>query len=413
MPFSSGTYSVVYSFTTEAASPPIEIAKLDEQFTDVATALSNCVLRDGTGLPTAATDWNGQRITNLGAATAANDAVRAAQLQSGALLTLGSVSGTNTITGSLTPALAAYTAGMVVVFNPAGNNTGATTLNINSLGALDILKEDGDALASGDLVAGVPAVLVLDSGADDWILLNPQTYAAIVATSLTVNGIAHTDWARLSQSNTFTGSSQVISSSGPTLEFEETDAAADNQRWFLYASNERLIGSAATDAGSENPWLHVDRTGNTVDSVNLQATAVQVNGTSINSASILTSGTLADGRVAESNVTQHEAALTIGGDQIETTVSTSSGSFTVGATHIERVISQTATGTITVNDSSASAVTTGDSIAVIRTTSDAVTFATGGSQTINSPGSRLTIPEQYGTAVLTYLGSNTWSLSGV
>lgn len=88
---------------------------------------------------------------------------------------LASVSGTNTITATMTPDLDAYTAGMVVKFTPAGDNTGAATLNIDSLGALDIQKYDGEALAAGDLKSGVPAVLILDSGADDWYLLNPQS----------------------------------------------------------------------------------------------------------------------------------------------------------------------------------------------------------------------------------------------
>lgn len=100
---------------------------------------------------------------------------------------LSSVSGTNTITATMTPDLDAYAAGMIVVFTPAGNNTGATTLNIDSLGALDVQKADGDALVSGDLVSGIPAVLVLDSGADDWILLNPMTPNA---TGLDVTGNA-------------------------------------------------------------------------------------------------------------------------------------------------------------------------------------------------------------------------------
>jgi hypothetical protein len=115
---------------------------------------------------------------------------------------LASVAGTDTITATMTPDLDAYSAGMTVVFTPANNNTGATTLNIDSLGALDILKADGDALASGDLVAGVPAMLVLDSGADDWILLNPQSLTLTngsfsgtlsVTGAVTLNGALTTD----------------------------------------------------------------------------------------------------------------------------------------------------------------------------------------------------------------------------
>lgn len=66
MPFSAGIFSRVYNWATEQLSPPIEISKLDDQENDFATGLSNCILRDGTGIPTADQDWNGKKITNLG-----------------------------------------------------------------------------------------------------------------------------------------------------------------------------------------------------------------------------------------------------------------------------------------------------------------------------------------------------------
>jgi hypothetical protein len=115
------------------------------------------------------------------AVNAVNDTIRqimadiAVEAQVGRVKYLNSVAGTNTITGSMSPALTAYSAGMQVVFSPANANTGAATLNIDSLGALDILKFSGSPLVNGDMAAGVPALLVLDSGADDWILINPQT----------------------------------------------------------------------------------------------------------------------------------------------------------------------------------------------------------------------------------------------
>jgi hypothetical protein len=201
MPFNgSGTYSVVYDFVTEAASAPIEIAKLDGQFTDMATALSNCILRDGTGLPTATIDWNTQRITNLGNSTTASGPTTIAQFQSDAAKTLGSVAGTDTITGNLTPALTAYTAGMKVAFTPANNNAGAATININSLGAKSIVKGDGTALAADDLQASTAHLLMYDG--TNFVLLNPLSPSLVnlslsgtlsVTGALTLNGALTTD----------------------------------------------------------------------------------------------------------------------------------------------------------------------------------------------------------------------------
>lgn len=269
MPFNgSGTYSVVYNFTTEAASAPIEIAKLDGQFTDIAAALSNCILRDGTGLPTATIDFNTQRITGLGNSTTTTGPTTIAQFQSGAARTLGSVAGTNTITGSLTPALTAYTAGMQVVFTPANNNTGATTLNINSLGALDIQKHDGDALVAGDLVAGVPAFLILDSGADDWILQNPQV------------GLG--DFARLSQANTFTAAPTIGGSSASKLNLNSPDSVGDVYISF-YESNgttrKGYVGFGNT--GDDIFIVQNEESGANLDLRTTGGGAVQVNGNAI------------------------------------------------------------------------------------------------------------------------------------
>lgn len=109
-----------------------------------------------------------------------NDVIRqlmadiAVEAQTNNVKVLKSVAGTNTITADMDPELAAYVAGMIVVFTPAATNTGAVTIAIDGLTALDIQKGSGSALTAGDLVIGVPALLVLDSGADDFILMNPQ-----------------------------------------------------------------------------------------------------------------------------------------------------------------------------------------------------------------------------------------------
>lgn len=75
MPFSSGTFSKIYTWATEQLSPPIAVSKLDEQETDFGTALTNCILRDGTGIPTDHTPWNNKKITGLADAAADADAL--------------------------------------------------------------------------------------------------------------------------------------------------------------------------------------------------------------------------------------------------------------------------------------------------------------------------------------------------
>lgn len=210
---------------------------------------------------------------------------------------IGSVAGTNTITGALSPALAAYSAGMHVVVTPAVTNTGATTLNINSLGALDIQKYDGDALVAGDLISGIPAFLTLDSGADDWILLNPQS-------ANLSNGVAISDLARLSQANTFTQS--TAGAADQNINNTNTAAGAiarvqlgnnaGNVLGFIYTSSNRASAVLTSGPTTEQGVLFTSgafplsigtnsveriRIAGDGSVINLQATAVQVNGSSV------------------------------------------------------------------------------------------------------------------------------------
>src|SRR5215210_822312 len=55
---------------------------------------------------------------------------------------------------TVSPVPSSYIAGMVFRFKANTVNTGAATLNVNSLGAKSILRPDGSALADGDIAAG-------------------------------------------------------------------------------------------------------------------------------------------------------------------------------------------------------------------------------------------------------------------
>lgn len=94
---------------------------------------------------------------------------------------LTSVAGTNSITASMTSAtpagtLTGYAAGLSVVIIPVNTNTGATTLNINSLGVLDVFNQHGSPCTGGELIAGVPRQLLLDAGADDWVITGSSLF---------------------------------------------------------------------------------------------------------------------------------------------------------------------------------------------------------------------------------------------
>lgn len=91
MPFNgSGVWSWTYSWTNDAANGiPITASRMDAQFDDAGNnGFDNCLTRDGQGSSTANTPWNGFKITGLGAATTAGDALSYGAAMSGPSLTL-------------------------------------------------------------------------------------------------------------------------------------------------------------------------------------------------------------------------------------------------------------------------------------------------------------------------------------
>lgn len=89
-----------------------------------------------------------------------------ANLQSGATLLCKSASASGTTyTCALNPTLTSYTTGMVLTWIPDVSGTGgATTLNIDSLGAINIKEGDGTTNPTNkDIVTGTPYSLIMDS----------------------------------------------------------------------------------------------------------------------------------------------------------------------------------------------------------------------------------------------------------
>lgn len=122
-------------------------------------------------------------------------------------LWLASVSGTNTITATTTPATSSNAAGQIVMLVPGTTNTGAVTLNVNSIGAVAVQTPDGDALAGGELIAGRVYPLVYTGSAFrmlTWPVLegsatfNPGSLGdgAGETTTVTVTGAALGDYAQ-------------------------------------------------------------------------------------------------------------------------------------------------------------------------------------------------------------------------
>ena len=159
----SGTYIPITPPDFPAvAGTTIRASQYNTQINDMAAALTQVVCKDGQTIPTADLPMGAFRHSNVGAATARTQYARVAEVQDGALHWLTSVAGTDTITALATLSMSAYAAGQRFVLAVVGTNTGAVTLNINSIGTKDVKDSLGNALAAGELPTGRVIELVYD-----------------------------------------------------------------------------------------------------------------------------------------------------------------------------------------------------------------------------------------------------------
>jgi hypothetical protein len=111
---------------------------------------------------------------------------------------LDDIGGVGTVGGTadaitLTSAIGALAAGKVVAFKAGGANTGAATLNVNSLGAKAIRHKGDTALAASAMLENGIYICRYDTAynaaAGAWVLLNPEPSSTTTPASTTVAGV--------------------------------------------------------------------------------------------------------------------------------------------------------------------------------------------------------------------------------
>jgi hypothetical protein len=157
----SGTFLINSTGQPVVANTVISATVFNALTSDLATGLSTAITKDGQTTITANIPFGSNKITGLGAGTAATDAANLGQVQS-TVAKLITVTGTDTITGTMSPALTAYAAGQLFYFVANAANTGAVTINIDGLGAKSITRDGATALAAGDINSGEFVVVIYD-----------------------------------------------------------------------------------------------------------------------------------------------------------------------------------------------------------------------------------------------------------
>lgn len=181
----------------------IEAGRHDTQDNDFATGIDQCLNKDGSNAATGNLNLGGFRYTNGAAATARTDLAQVGQVQDGDYVWLGTTGGTATAqTATAAPAITAYKAGQKfrMKIGASLGSTGSTntvhTLNINGIGAKNIVNQSGTNPTIGTWVAsalmeciydGTNFVITNDPGG--WLTYTPTVTASgsMTVSNLTVN----------------------------------------------------------------------------------------------------------------------------------------------------------------------------------------------------------------------------------
>lgn len=178
----SGTFNINSAGQPVVSGTVISSTAFNALTADLGTGLSTALTKDGQTTPTANIPMGTYKITGLGAGTATTDAVRLGQLQNFGINTLITVAGTDTITGTVSPSLTAYTAGQIFSFVVGTTNTGAVTLNIDGLGAKAVTRTGAIALVAGAMVTGQVALVEYDG--TRFQLLDPNAFTDLLVSGL-------------------------------------------------------------------------------------------------------------------------------------------------------------------------------------------------------------------------------------
>lgn len=160
---------------------------------------------------------------------------------------IGTASGTNSYTLTLSPALTSYAFGQVFDVQFTNANTGASTLNINGLGAVSIVRNGSKVLKSGDILAGQVFSLFYDG------------------TNFQIIGRVSTGWrpSPLSLGDGVSNGASLSPNSGAGY-FANFEAGLDDEYMFNLALDKGGLEYDGSDVYIDLYWMKFGATGGTV-----------------------------------------------------------------------------------------------------------------------------------------------------
>lgn len=172
----SGQYVRCFNWTQDAQNGiPITASRFDTEDNGFAQGLSSVMTLNGQSTVTANLPMSGFYFTNVGNAIATTNFAAAGQVQNNEFnygVENGSTANTYVVgNGNVIPA--ALQSGQLLWFKPPVTNTGASTLNWDTLGAIPILKNGTSALSAADLISGTWYGVTYDAAVNAWVPISP------------------------------------------------------------------------------------------------------------------------------------------------------------------------------------------------------------------------------------------------
>jgi|TARA_R110002167_G_scaffold82841_1_gene225662 hypothetical protein len=235
----SGTYDLPAGNPVETGTVISSVVQ-NNTLTDIGTALTGSIARDGQSPATSNIPMGDNKLTGLATPTLRTDGTSLGSIQDGVGVYGATVGGSgNAITVTLAPAVAAYAAGQKFSFIAGAANTGGVTVNINGIGAKAITKVGTTALVANDILSG--SLVEMEYDGTRFQLLSPigtdptGTYLPLAGGTLTgdlnmsaksINTAVHTEAAHATTSDIWTGGNTCLLSGGVVTFTDVADAPA-------------------------------------------------------------------------------------------------------------------------------------------------------------------------------------------
>ena len=129
---------------------------------DLATGINSTLEKSGSNAATGNLNIGSNRLTAVADGTAKTDAATVNQIQSNAAAYAVATGTATAQVVALSPAITAYTAGQRISFKANATSTGATTVNVNAIGAKTLKKLHDQDIAAGDIESGSVVTAIYD-----------------------------------------------------------------------------------------------------------------------------------------------------------------------------------------------------------------------------------------------------------